>query len=400
MQGSLPSYLIKRYLRFDKSQPFITITAILSFLGVGIGVMVLIVSMAIMQGTAKSFEERLFVMNYPLTIYPKYGYDLDENLLNDLKNNFPSLLFSPYISTQVIFKNSNELHAGMLFGVDFKDEAKINSILKEAINGKEMKKYDIILGRDLKEKLFLKEGKKVVAIFTKSSPSGFSLIPTMKRFNLKGSFKSGLNAYDSTFSYTSINSLAKVLGYSKGIYDGIHIYSSEPFKDIEKLKKFLPANIGVVGWWQQNGHFFSALAMEKRALFIVLMLIILMASLNIISSLLMTIMSRQKEIALLLSLGAYPKEIKKSFFLLGFIIGGSGIVFGVILGLLGIFILGNFDIISLPADVYGSSKLPLDLSLIDFFSILFGSTAIVALSSYYPAYKATKTDLLMALRYE
>lgn len=149
-----------------------------------------------------------------------------------------------------------------------------------------------------------------------------------------------------------------------------------------------------------NGNFFSALALEKRALFIVLMLIILIASLNIISSLLMTVMNRRHEIALLLSLGAYKEEIKKTFFYLGSIIGGGGILFGVLLGFLGIYLLGSFNIIDLPADVYGSSKLPLELSVIDFISIVIGAIFIVGLSSYYPAYKSTQVDVLETLRNE
>ena len=155
-----------------------------------------------------------------------------------------------------------------------------------------------------------------------------------------------------------------------------------------------------IGWWQQNGNFFSALALEKRALFIVLMLIILVASLNIISSLLMTVMNRRHEIALLLSLGASQSEIKRSFFALGASIGGSGIVFGLILGLFGVWLLGNFDIVSLPADVYGSAKLPMELSIMDLLFIIMGAVVIVAFSSYYPAKKAAQIDVLQTLRNE
>lgn len=128
------------------------------------------------------------------------------------------------------------------------------------------------------------------------------------------------------------------------------------------------------------------------------MLIILIASLNIISSLLMIVMSRRKEIALLLSLGASKKEVKETFFYLGMVIGGSGIVLGVLLGFLGIFILGSFDIINLPADVYGMSRLPLDLSLTDFLLIIFGAFCIVAFSSYYPSKQISKVDVLSTLR--
>ena len=170
--------------------------------------------------------------------------------------------------------------------------------------------------------------------------------------------------------------------------------------DLPKIKAFLGEDFAVFGWWEQNANLFSALELEKRALFIVLMLIILVASLNIISSLLMLVMNRKSEIALLLALGASKAEVKRSFFALGAFIGGGGMLAGVVLAFLAIWILGSFDIIELPADVYGSSKLPLDLSALDFSLALIGAAIIVALSAYYPAKKATQIDVLDALRNE
>ena len=178
----------------------------------------------------------------------------------------------------------------------------------------------------------------------------------------------------------------------------MHIYSAQPRRDIEAIKAVLPPGYRALGWWEQNGNFFSALELEKRALFIVLMLIILVASLNIISSLLMTVMNRRSEIALLLALGASKREIKNSFFAQGLVIGGGGIICGLILGLFGVWLLGSFDIISLPADVYGSSKLPMELGLWDLVFTLLGATIIVAASSYYPAKKAANVDVLSTLR--
>ena len=387
-------------MRFDKSQPFITVSAILAFLGVCVGVMVLIVAMAIMNGFDKEFESKLFTMNYPLSIYSRTFQKVDNKDLDLLKKKFPNLKFSPYISSQVITKKGDRLEGGLLFGVNFENEIKINSVLRKALKGKKIRRYDIIVGKTIKERNFLENGDKLTLIFTANDPSGFSLLPKMKRFTYRGYFESGLIAYDKVYMYTTLESIRRVLRYKKGVYDGIHIYSNTPFEDIAKIKKVLPSNLGVIGWWQMNGNFFSALKLEKRSLFIVLMLIILIASLNIISSLLMTVMSRRKEIALLFALGATPKEIKKTFFLLGSIIGGGGIIMGVILGLFSIYILGSFDIISLPADVYGTSKLPLDLSLADFLLILFGSITIVLFSSYYPSHKATKINVLDTLRNE
>ena len=396
----ISSYLVKKYLRYDKSQPFITVSAFLAFFGVAIGLMVLMVSMAIMNGFSKEFERKLFTMNYPLTIHQNSFQPVDGDDIDLLSKKFPELKFSPYISSQVITKKGSKLEGAMLFGVDFEKEIAINSVLKEGIGDAKLSKFDIVVGKQIRDNYYLEEDDKLTVVFTQSDPSGLSLIPKMKRFTYKANFESGLIAYDKLYMYTTIEGLSRILRYKKETYDGIHIYSDEPFKDIERIKEILPDHLSVVGWWQMNGNFFSALALEKRALFIVLMLIILIASLNIISSLLMTVMSRRKEIALLLSLGVYKEEIKKTFLYLGVIIGGSGMLFGIVLGFISIYLLGSFDLIDLPADVYGSSKLPLELSSIDFGLIVLGATTIVALSSYYPAYKATQVDVLDTLRNE
>ncbi len=402
MNKKLINFIVSKYLRFDKKNPFITITAILAFVGVAVGVMVLIVTMAIMNGVQKEFENKLFIMNYPISIYPKFSGSVDKDLLDKLRKKFPELQFSPYLSSQVIIQNGEEMSGGILFGVNQKDESAINSIYKEASQDIKMGKYDLILGQGIKEDIYLVgKNSKITLYFTTLNPSGFSMMPRMKRFTFRSSFKSGLNAYDKAYMYTSIEALQTLLKKDKTEYDGIHVYSANPMEDIEKIKKALPQfEVGAIGWWQQNGNFFVAMEMEKKALFIVLMLIILVASLNIISSLLMTVMSRRKEIALLLSLGATQKEVKSIFLKLGLIIGFSGIILGIALGFLGIFLLDNFNIISLPADVYMTSKLPLELSLFDFVSVVIGSIVIVYLSSYYPSHKATKIDVLDVLRNE
>lgn len=396
---SVSRYLIGKYLRFDKSQPFITVSAVLAFLGVMIGLMVLMVAMAIMNGFDKEFQRKLFTMNYPITIMGVPN--VNQNDLELLQKNFPNLKFSPYIFSQVMLKKGQKFEGGIIFGVNFEDEKLVNSVIAEALgDNKSLNEFDILAGRGIREGMFLDKGDKVTVVFTQGEPGGLTLIPKTKRFTYQEEFTSGLINYDKAYMFTPISSLAKVLNYNEGAYDGIHIYSKEPMKDIKSLQSVLPENLRAVGWWQQNGNFFSALELEKRALFIVLMLIILVASLNIMSSLLMTVMNRRQEIALLLCLGAKPNEIKKSFFGLGMVIGCSGVVFGILLGAVILFALSSFDIVSLPADVYGSSKLPLDLSLTDFGLIVAGALIIVALSSWYPAKKATEVDILNTLRNE
>ncbi|MFQ6341947.1 ABC transporter permease [Campylobacter sp. VTCC 70190] len=399
MNKSVLKYLLFKYLRFDKEQPFINLSMLLAFLGVCVGLCVLLVAMAIMNGFDKEFEKRFFVMNYPITILPKFYAPVNDEFIDELRKTFPNLLFSPYISTQVVAKGDSRFEGGILFGVNFDDEKKINEVVAKALKDENLSGFDILVGSALVDELNLRKNDKLSLIFSSLNPSGFSLVPQTKRFDVKASFSSGLIFYDKAYMYADVNALRKVLGVSE-IYDGVHVYSDDAFKDVEKIKSYLKSDYAVVGWWEQNKNFFSALKLEKRALFIVLMLIILVASLNIVSSLLMIVMNRRSEIALLLALGASKNEIKKSFFALGMLIGGGGMVVGVLLAFFALWLLGNFDIVSLPADVYGTSKLPLDLSFLDFSLTIIGALMIIALSSFYPAKKATQINILDTLRNE
>ena len=400
MKKSIVPYLVKRFLRFDSDQPFIFLSALLAFLGITLGVMVLLIAMALMNGFDNEFKKKLTIMNYPLTVIPKFYGSVNENLLIELETKFPHLKFSPYVQSSVMVRNGSKLEGGYLFGVNFEDEAAVNSVLGKAIEKKDFKKFDVLIGKSLKDEFDVYVDDKLMYIFTTLEPGGLSVTPKLKRFKVRSVFDSGLSAYDKAYSYTTLLSLQTMLHMPSNIFDGIHIYSKNPHEDIIEIKEALPMSVSVKGWWEDNLNFFAALEMEKASLFIVLMLIILIASINIISSLLMTVMNRRGEIALLLSLGATTKEIKKVFLYLGIVIGISGIFAGIILGMSGIFILGTFDIISLPKDVYPTSTLPLDLSLQDFLLIVSGAFVIVILSSYYPAKKASEVDILTVLRNE
>lgn len=400
MKTSIVPYLVKRFLRFDKEQPFIFLSALLAFLGISLGVMVLIIAMALMNGFDNEFRKKLTIMNYPLTIMPKFYGAVNEDLLMTLEIQFPHLSFSPYVQSAIMARSGSKLEGGYLFGVDFKSEAKVNSVVQKAIEAKDFEKFDVLVGKTLKDEFALQEGDKLMYIFTQVEPGGMSVTPKIKRFEVKGVFDSGLSAYDKAYNYTTIASLQTMLNLPSNQYSGIHIYSPNPQEDILKIKEHLPKSVAIKGWWEDNVNFFAALELEKASLFIVLMLIILIAAINIISSLLMTVMNRRSEIALLLSLGTTPIEIKKVFLYLGVVIGTSGILAGITLGMSGLWILSTFDIVHLPKDVYPTSTLPLDLSVKDFFSIVIGAFVIVIISSFYPAKKASEVDILTVLRNE
>ena len=400
MKTPIVTYLVKRFLRFDNEQPFIFLSALLAFLGISLGVMVLLIAMALMNGFDKEFKKKLTIMNYPLTVIPKFYGAVNEDLLIDLESRFPELSFSPYVQSSIMARSGTKLEGGYIFGVNFEDEAKVNSVLEEAIQKNRFSKFDVLIGKSLKDEFNLYTDDRLMYIFTHVEPGGLSITPKIKRFKVKGVFDSGLSAYDKAYSYTTLSSMQAMLHLPSNQYDGIHIFSNDPHADIIKIKEILPVSVTVKGWWEDNVNFFAALELEKASLFIVLMLIVLIAAINIISSLLMTVMNRRSEIALLLSLGATTSEIKKVFLYLGIVIGLSGILAGIVFGMGGLWILSTFDIVSLPKDVYPTTTLPLDLSLKDFLLIVIGAFGIVIASSYYPAKKASEVDILTVLRNE
>ena len=361
--------------------------------------MVLIVAMALMQGMIKEFEDKLFVMNYPLTIQSKYWDNVDVQLLEKLEAQFPDMHFSPYVKANGVARSGDIMEGVIVFGVDANRERKVNSVFEKSKKDG-FGPFEAMIGKTLEDEIFLPRSRKLMVIFTSMEPVGIASTPLMKRFQVKDNFDSGLSAYDKAYIYTDIDDLRKVLRKKPNHFDGIHVFSKDPMADITAVQEFLGKTYVVSGWWQMNKGFFSAIAMEKKALFIVLMLIILVASLNIVTSLLMTVMNRRKEIALLISLGASKKEVKKIFFTIGMVIGVVGIFAGIALGLTGLWVLDTFEIISLPKEVYGTTKLPLELSTVDFVSIVAGAFAVVLVSSFYPAKKASEVDVLTVLRSE
>jgi len=392
--------IVRHYLRYDRDNPFIFFSAVMAFLGIGAGVMVMMIAMGVTNGIQKDFKERLFVMNYPLTVV-SYGEGIDQSLVEKLQQHFPTLKLSPYYTTQVISKNEHGIQGSMVYGVNFQQEAAINTVFaKAAKESNSSSKYRMIIGDTLSLDMDVKRGEKLLLYFSEQQAVGFGTMPLQKRFLVDGIFDSGIQSYDKGIIYTTHEALQHLLKRKKQQFDGIHIYSEHPMKEIDQIAAILPDDVGIEGWWQQNGNFFAAMEMEKQVYFLILLFIILIASLNIISSLLMTVMSRRSEIALMRTLGATHKEIKMIFYQLGIIIGSTGIAIGVILGLIGMWVLRTFDIISLPEDVYGSTKLPIDLPLSDFGLIILGASVIIILSSLYPAKKAASTDPLHVLRNE
>jgi len=399
--------VIKHYLRYDKDNPFIFISSIMAFLSIAVGIAVLMIAMGMMNGTENEFKKRLFQMDYPLTLVPLGQNITTDELTSKLSKEFPTLKFSPYYRTQIITKSGSNIKGSMLYGVDFEKEQALNEIFKKAYDDSlsTKSKFKIVAGQKLVEEMFVKKGEKLTLYFSEMQAIGFGSMPLQKRFTVDATYSSGISTYDDFIIYTTHEAFHKILKRTKSVYDGIHIYSDNAMIDADKINAFLEKEgyqnrTRIIGYWEQHADFFGAMEMEKKALFLALLLIIIVASLNIISSLLMTVMSRRSEIALMKTLGATNNEIKSIFLKLGVIIGVGGIIGGSLLGFFSIWLLTTFDIITVSANVYGYSKLPIDLTVTDFFSIIIGAVIIILASSRYPAKKAASTDPLIVLRNE
>ena len=195
-----------------------------------------------------------------------------------IQKHFPDIKSSPFYTTHVISKYNDGIQGGILYGVDWRKEARINPVFSKALDKNlSDSKYRIIVGDEMALELGAHKKDKITLYFSQQYAIGLGSAPLQKRFTVDGSFDSGLTAYDKAISYTTLKAFHKILKKDPEKYDGIHLFCADPMKKIEEIKKILPKNIDVEGWWQQNGNFFSAMQMEKKALFLVLLLIIIVS---------------------------------------------------------------------------------------------------------------------------
>ncbi|MDE7255597.1 MAG: ABC transporter permease, partial [Helicobacter sp.] len=242
-KGIVP-FIVRRYLRFDREQPFISITAILAFVGVAVGVMVLIVAMAIMNGFDKEFQRKLFVMNYPLTIYPTAYRGISHEMLLALEKQFPDLFFSPFLRSNAISRSGNFMEGAVVFGVDFERERRINSVIDAALqqtpNNRIEGKFDAVIGEGLAYSFGLDSSSSLMLIFTHIQPSGLNLTPIIKRFQTKAFFNSGLTAYDKGYVFLTIDALRLIKQTPDSVYAGIRIYTQNARGDLQRVQDALP----------------------------------------------------------------------------------------------------------------------------------------------------------------
>ena len=399
-----------RNLRPKKKEGFLKIISIFSFLGIMLGVAILIIVMSVMNGFKTDLTKKILGLNPHIVIQPN-NFIIEDNYILELKNRFSDIKVSKSFSGEgIIIKNDKA--KGIIFKGINKDEKKSVEFLSENLtsgNIKSFKKNKVFIGTELAYNLNLKEGDKMSLMSSAFVATPLGSLPKQETFTIAGTFTTGFLEFDQNIIFLRIEDALSI--FDKDEKDqNVEIYLKDPLKaDLlkKKIEKINP-NYFIYTWTDLNKSFFSALKVERNVMFIILTLIVIVAAFNIISGLTILIKNKTKEIAILKTLGLNNSSIKKSFFLTGFSIGFFATISGIILGIifsyniekLRIVLSTVFNLEIFPTDIYFLEKLPSEISFFSILIIFILSLTVSAIASYFPATVISKMKTFRALKYE
>jgi lipoprotein-releasing system permease protein len=403
-----------RYLLAKRRQTFISLVTFISIAGVAVGVMALIVVLAVMNGFQNELRERILGITSHIVVTSFRGtIDNYPEVIQHVDQETGVVAATPYIYTQVMVSTQKGLAGAVVRGLDPNTAGEVVNISKNLVegsladlhrdaNGDSPPHPGIILGNELANNLGVrtKDWVNIISPSARLTPLGRA--PKTQLFRVVGIFQSGMYEFDNTLAYVDLPVAQQFLGIGD-VVSGIEVKVHDIYKAGE-VAESLQAHLGypfyIRDWMQMNRNLFSALKLEKTVMFIILTLIILVAAFNIISSLIMLVMEKTRDIAILKAMGANDGSIRKIFVLQGLIIG----IFGTTLGLSGGFtlcaLLKRYRIIELPRDVYYISTLPVRLESMDVWVIAVSAVVICLLATIYPSWQAARLDPAEALRYE
>ena len=399
-----------RNLRPKKKEGFLKIISIFSFLGIMLGVAILIIVMSVMNGFKTDLTNKILGLNPHIVIQPN-SYEIDKNFISKVKKEFKEISYSKSYSGEGIIISNNNVKGVLLKGID-KSEKNIINFFENYIPNVKLNKFNtnnVFIGTELAFNLNLKEGDTfslMSSAFVATPLGGF---PKQENFKVAGIFNTGFLEFDQNIVFLNLRDALSI--FDKEDKDqNIEIYLNDPLKADKYKKRIqeLNQNYFIYSWADLNKSLFSALRVERNVMFIILSLIIVVAAFNIISGLTILIKNKTKEIAILKTLGLNNKSIKKTFFLTGITIGFFATISGIVLGVLfsiniekiRIFLLTVFNLEIFPSDIYFLDKLPSEININSIFLIFFISLVISALASFLPAMKIAKMSTFRALRYE
>ncbi len=410
MISTLEKEITFRFLKARKKDGFLNVISIFSFIGIGLGVAVLIIVMSVMNGFRTELITKIVGFNAHITVKPyqnRIGINELEkkNLLQISKN----LIYSN--SGEAIILKNETTKGIILRGYTSKDFSNLDLINKKSFSGnkKNLTQNYISIGKELSFSLNIDIGDSITLMSSAGVETIIGNLPKQKTFIVNSIFESGLAEFDNNITFINLNTLEEFLNLEKE-YRNLEIYLKDP-KNIESQKTLVQKNFSnefVYSWSDMNNSLFTALKVERNVMFIILSLIIIVAAFNIISGLTILVKNKTREIAILKSIGVLNRSIIKIFFLVGVIIGTSATIFGIILGVafsvyvenLRQFLSKIFDISLFPEEIYFLSTMPSEINITSILIISFCSILITILVSIFPALKAAKLDPIKALKYE
>ncbi len=398
-----------RNLRPKRKQGFLKIISLFSFLGIMLGVAILIIVMSVMNGFRSDLTEKIIGLNPHLILQFNNEKDL-KNTKKILSIKYKNINMTESISGEGIILTNSKAKGIFIKGINTK--YKFQSFKNKEITKGNLKDFTtgtVMIGGELAYNLNLEIGDKINIISSSFIDTPFGSIPMQDNFRIAGLFNSGFYEFDQNLIYLELNDSRSIFDKQESSID-LEVFLKNPFlaekykKDIQNINQ----NIFVSTWSDTNKSFFNALKVERNVMFIILTLIIIVAAFNIISGLTILIKNKTKEIAIIKTLGLSEKSIIKSFFLTGFVIGFLATITGVFLGVIfSIYIdeIRNFlsmifGINIFPSDVYYLEKMPSEINFISVSIIFFLSLLITSLASYFPAKTISKMKTTDALKYE
>ncbi|MGE4385669.1 MAG: FtsX-like permease family protein [Endomicrobiaceae bacterium] len=399
-------FIACRYLKARKKGFFAFLTTLIAIGGTTLGVCALVITLAVMSGFQRDIRSKILGIQPHIYLSRVDGavFDNYKEIINELSGIKYVKAMSPYIFGQAIIKKQGyTTGTGTLIkGIDYKAENSMIDIKDKLLsdnlieNGS-ISKNGIILGSEIAKSINVNVGEYVITMF----PSQLSSIPKMKKFQVEAIFHSGMYEYDTSLAYVDIKTADDMFSFEGGV-SGIAVMTSDFEKAVDYARDLqikLSYPYRTKSWIEMNKNLFSALKLEKIMMFIILALIIIVASFNIISNTLLLSVEKSKEVGILSAMGFSKFSISKIFFYEGVIVSSVGTVFGLITGLFISYGLKNFEIFKLPKGVYYVDKLPVMIIPSDIIYICLCAFIITILSGLYPAYQVAKLEPLEAIKF-
>lgn len=404
-----------RYTRAKRRNHFISFISMTSMLGIVLGVWALITVMSIMNGFHKDLRDRILFVVSHVTISDYDGY-LDDwkSVFNKISNHPQIEAQAPFVLGQGMITKGKEVTGVLIRGIDADKERQVSEVLNHIVEGNPdaltSGSFGIVLGKNLASALGAGLGDKVTLVAPKGKVTPAGLLPRLKRFTVIGLFEINMYEYDSGIALIHIDDAAKLFSIDDKV-SGLRLKLDdvEQSRSVGKeLSQQLQGQYRVRDWTMEHANFFRALEIEKRVVFIVLLLIIAVAAFNIVSTLVMIVTDKQSDVAILRTLGMSPGSIMKVFMVQGTVIGVIGILLGGVLGVITALnvetlipaIENFFNTELFPSDVYIISDFPAEMRWNDVARVILAALFMSFFATIYPAWRASKVQPAEALRYE